>query len=791
MTALMPRELDPRGHAPRRPRRPRTPAATPRAPVPSDPTLPVADRRARARRSSRSPRSASLHWMVAARAGRARPRAGRARRGHRSRSRAMLGAGAAADGRARAGRRGRRRSSRAARARAARRAASPTSCCGPTRWGELASGISRGIAGAAGRARALPRPRRLDAHRDPARRHGARHARRRCSRSGRGARASASRRSALLACCVALYASRPSRSTSSASSCAARRCAARARVPAPGEAAGRRRRHRRARAPSAWRVLALMRRAGAQPRPRRGSTTRAGRSTPPRRKSTSFSWDHDYGPLNWPRDGRELLRVRAESARRTGRPRTSTAFDGVRWRAGRRRLRRPASTPDAEDMLQHRTQRDPRHDPQPLSTSSSPPATPTTSTRPTIRESPRGDGTWTASRHAAARRRLHARSSTRRSPTSAAPRRRAGGRPRRPGALPAPVAGGRPAPTIGQSGAPLYTFDFPPFGDKFTPLAARIEGNPHSASIRSPAVLRQGPYRRTWALAQRLTAEPRRRRTTSRPCSPTCATGFTYSETPPRSAATLDGFLFDAKSGYCQQYSGAMALLLRMAGDPGARRRPASRPARPTPRRGEYVVRDFDAHSWVEVYYPGFGWVTFDPTPAAAPPRSQPNEAGASGAPVGSAGAAEPRRRPAVRPWPARAAVPSRAPGGAGPCCRRVAVLLLAGAAVGCCAGAAAARHAAARVALASSSARCAARAAHPARARRCTRSSCASPARPPPPATCARVRELRYRDGRAARPARSAAGCGPSSDAAAASLGAPARLVGAAPAPHRITARR
>ena len=39
--------------------------------------------------------------------------------------------------------------------------------------------------------------------------------------------------------------------------------------------------------------------------------------------------------------------------------------------------------------------------------------------------------------------------------------------------------------------------------------------------------------------------------------------------------------------------------------------------------RDRYTVRDFDAHSWVEVYFNGIGWVAFDPTPAVAPPKSQ------------------------------------------------------------------------------------------------------------------------------------------------------------------------
>ena len=69
-----------------------------------------------------------------------------------------------------------------------------------------------------------------------------------------------------------------------------------------------------------------------------------------------------------------------------------------------------------------------------------------------------------------------------------------------------------------------------------------------------------------------------------------------------------------------------MALLLRMAGIPARVVTGFSTGATDT-KTGEYVVRDFDAHSWVEAYYPGWGWLTFDPTPADSPARSQPADA--------------------------------------------------------------------------------------------------------------------------------------------------------------------
>ena len=65
-----------------------------------------------------------------------------------------------------------------------------------------------------------------------------------------------------------------------------------------------------------------------------------------------------------------------------------------------------------------------------------------------------------------------------------------------------------------------------------------------------------------------------------------------------------------------------MALLLRMGGIP-ARVAVGFSPGQLDKASGEYIVRDLDAHSWVEAYFPRYGWITFDPTPSAAPAREQ------------------------------------------------------------------------------------------------------------------------------------------------------------------------
>ncbi len=95
---------------------------------------------------------------------------------------------------------------------------------------------------------------------------------------------------------------------------------------------------------------------------------------------------------------------------------------------------------------------------------------------------------------------------------------------------------------------------------------------------------------------------------------------YDYSQNVDVVQDALPEFLFRDRKGYCQQFSGAMALMLRMSGIPSR----VVSGFGPGSAGGEdsYAVRDTDAHSWVEVLFPGIGWVTVDPTPGGAPVRT-------------------------------------------------------------------------------------------------------------------------------------------------------------------------
>jgi protein-glutamine gamma-glutamyltransferase len=73
-------------------------------------------------------------------------------------------------------------------------------------------------------------------------------------------------------------------------------------------------------------------------------------------------------------------------------------------------------------------------------------------------------------------------------------------------------------------------------------------------------------------------------------------------------------FLFETKAGHCEYFATAMAVMLRTLGIP-SREVNGFLPGEYNDLGGDYIVRASDAHSWVEAYFPGTGWLTFDPTP--------------------------------------------------------------------------------------------------------------------------------------------------------------------------------
>lgn len=84
----------------------------------------------------------------------------------------------------------------------------------------------------------------------------------------------------------------------------------------------------------------------------------------------------------------------------------------------------------------------------------------------------------------------------------------------------------------------------------------------------------------------------------------------------------LADFLFNIKAGHCEYFSTAMAVMLRTRGI-AARVVNGFLPGEYNDAAGAYTVRQSDAHSWVEVYFPeSRAWVTFDPTPIAG--RTEP-----------------------------------------------------------------------------------------------------------------------------------------------------------------------
>jgi hypothetical protein len=299
-------------------------------------------------------------------------------------------------------------------------------------------------------------------------------------------------------------------------------------------------------------------------------------------KAATFSWNHSYGPMTWPRDGREVLRVQA------------LAPDVLEDRQPRR-VRRAALDRLDPGRLGRRHGDPPRE------------------WIETIRVVDRGVRT----------RQFVGRGHTlnvlrggpgpcRSSPARSRPRQAARARSSYqarvyvPRATDRQLRDGRDALSAVRDN--YLALDLPRTPSRTDARAVRFatygSHRPAGADYRNgfqagggAQAIRASAYARMYALAQALKAQTKTPFAFVQAVLQRCQTGATYSETPPPARVPLMDFMFGNRLGYCQQFSGSMAMLLRMGGVPARvasgfspgrfdRKRTSSSSVTTTPTRG-------------------------------------------------------------------------------------------------------------------------------------------------------------------------------------------------------------
>ena len=146
-----------------------------------------------------------------------------------------------------------------------------------------------------------------------------------------------------------------------------------------------------------------------------------------------------------------------------------------------------------------------------------------------------------------------------------------------------------------------------------------------SSYLELPAIDRRIPR-----LAEQITVSAANNYDKARAVEEFLRTHFAYTLQLPRNVPhdPLANFLFERRQGHCEYFASSMAVMLRTLGIP-SRVVNGFRTGEFNDLTSQYVVRASNAHSWVEAYFPKYGWVAFDPTPGASIPtthRLEPDE---------------------------------------------------------------------------------------------------------------------------------------------------------------------
>ena len=321
----------------------------------------------------------------------------------------------------------------------------------------------------------------------------------------------------------------------------------------------------------------------------------------------SFRWDQSYGPLDWPQKGTLLIEVSSEKVH-YWKATNLDIFDGVRWARSTGPVAEPAL---GEPLKYHPKGVDPSPDPEwvdrvnfevrGLTSDVAIGAGTTLALRP-IEALPTPDAIWPVSHEL--------RPGSRYTALVYDPK-------------PSPIEM-RAAGTAYPSEAGRYvTFTLSGGSDGARTIESPFWGKTGPPSIGDEV---QGtPYESMYALARRLAAGAPTPYDAARRIELYLRSNFQYRQDVPNRTYPLPSFISEDQAGYCQQFSGAMALMLRMIGIP-SRVAAGFAPGGRDPEHNNYLVDDTDAHNWVEVFFPAIGWVTFEPTPPAAPASTQADD---------------------------------------------------------------------------------------------------------------------------------------------------------------------